>query len=82
MGSKTILEWFCDIYDPEVSDILANYQKFKKVSNEISKMKNEKRWKEVEKCLIICESNKAPGDVQEVVQKEIVRKSNEEKEEE
>ena len=84
LNSKSILKWYCNICDPDVSDILANYQKFKKVSNEISKLKdeNEKRWKEFERRLILCESNKNTGDVQEAVQKELDRKIEVEKEEE
>ena len=41
LRSKTILKWYCCICDPEVGDLLANFQKLKKVSNEIDKMQAE-----------------------------------------
>ena len=41
MGSKTRLKWFCTICEDEVTDMLTNFEKFRKVSVAIEKMKDE-----------------------------------------
>ena len=84
LHSKTILKWYCRLCDPDIADILANFQKFKKVSNEIAKMNadNEKRLKEIEKRIDACEATKNTSNVEKIVQEEVCRKNQEDKEEE
>ena len=48
---KCSLKWYCVFCEPDVEDILNNFEKFKKVSSEISSIKNEieSRFNEIEK---------------------------------
>ena len=40
-SKKSKLKWFCYLCDPHVTDILSNMEKFKKMNNELNKIKNE-----------------------------------------
>ena len=84
LQSRTKLKWYCHMCDPDITEILANFHKFKKVSNEIAKMKteNEKRLKEFESRISACEASKVPRNVEQVVQNEVNRKSQLDREEE
>ena len=39
MSQRTQLKWFCEICNDDVTDMLNNFEKFRKVSKEIEKMK-------------------------------------------
>ena len=78
------LKWFCDLCNNDVENMLDNYDRFRKVSAEISKMKTELEVKleNFEKRLLIVEtaSNKSNNVEQKIVDQ--VNKSNEEDKEE
>ena len=57
MSTKSNLKWFCQMCENDVSDILNNFEKFRKVSNEIKNMKSdmEVKLKQFEERLVRCE---------------------------
>ena len=70
LTSRTRLKWFCQMCESDVEDILNNFEKFKKVSNEISKIKNEMDTKilEIEKRVASCEETGSKKSVEQAVQ--------------
>ena len=73
---KTKQKWFCRLCDPQVTDILTNLEKFKRMSGEIKTMKDDmqKKLKEFESRLEKCEGQKSPPEIESTV-RSIVEKS-------
>ena len=55
LSASRKLKWFCILCDEDVDNLLTNFEKFRKVSIEIEKIKseNEARLAEIEKRLVL-----------------------------
>ena len=78
------LKWFCDLCNKDVENMLDNYDRFRKVSAEISKIKTEMvaKLEEYDKRLLNVEtaSNK-PNNVEQKIVEQVKRSNDEDKEE-
>ena len=83
LSSSKNLKWFCVLCDEDVEHLLSNYEKFRKVSLEIEKIKseNEARLASMEKRLMMCENKKTDVDVQKRIEDQIEKSSREDVEE-
>ena len=82
--NKTKFKWFCIFCEPDVMEMLSNFQKFKKVSVEISKMKAdmEEKLNSIERRINICETRENTGVDQSEIREQISRQTEEDKKEE
>ena len=73
--ARTKLKWFCQLCEADVSDILTNFEKFKKVSKEISNIKNDisNKLKDIEQRLAHCEVQKSSSDVSHTIQEQVAK---------
>ena len=80
---KTKLQWFCEICNDDVVDMICNFEKFRKVAKEIEKMKNEMNSKinEFEKRVTLIESGSSAKSVSEKIEKEVKKTNEQDKEE-
>ena len=64
LSTKTNLKWYCQLCENDVKDILSNFEKFKKVSHEISKLKSDmdEKLKVFEDRLTKCEASNDNND--------------------
>ena len=83
LSSSRKLKWFCPLCDDDVGNLLTNFEKFRKVSIEIEKMKseNEARLADIEKRLVLCENGKTDLNVQKEIEQQIKKTSEEDQEE-
>ena len=82
--NKSKLKWFCIFCEQEVTEILTNLQKFRKVSVEISKMKEEmeEKLKNMDRRITVCESREPVGLGASEIREEITKQTEQEKKEE
>ena len=83
LSASRKLKWFCILCDEDVDNLLTNFEKFRKVSIEIEKIKseNEARLAEIEKRLVLCENGKTDMNVQKKIEEQIKKSCEEDQEE-
>ena len=75
LSTRTKLKWFCQLCESDVSEILTNFQKFKKVSKEISDIRDDMagKLKEFEHRLVHCEVQKTSENVSQTIKEQVAK---------
>ena len=83
MTQRTQLKWFCEMCNEDVTDMLNNFEKFRKVSKEIEKMKNDinSKMNDFEKRLISVECSSSPTSVTNQIEQQVKKTTELDKEE-